>query len=87
MDIFTSVTDQSQKDGILDAFTRDSQLRIVIATIAFGMGIDCPDVQQIVHIGLPDDIESYIQETGHAGRDRQLSLATLLITKEIGTCR
>ena len=87
MDIFTSVTDQSQKDGILDAFTRDSQLRIVIATIAFGMGIDCPDVQQIVHIGLPDDIESYIQETGRAGRDGQLSLATLLITKEIGTCR
>ena len=87
MDIFTSVTDQSQKDGILDAFTRDSQLRIVIATIAFGMGIDCPDVRQIVHIGLPDDIVSYIQETGRAGRDGQLSLATLLITKEIGTCR
>ena len=58
MDVFTSVTDQSQKDGILDPFTRDSQLRIVIATIAFGMGIDCPDVRQIVHIGPPDDIES-----------------------------
>ena len=46
------------------------------------MGIDCPDVRQIVHIGPPDDIESYIQETGRAGRDGQLSLATLLITKE-----
>lgn len=82
VDVFTSVTDQSQKDGILDAFTRDSQLRIVIATISFGMGIDCPDVRQIVHIGSPDDIESNIQETGHAGRDGQLSLATLLIAKE-----
>lgn len=82
VDVFTSVTDQSQKDGILDAFTRDSQLRIVIATIAFGMGSDCPDVRQIVHIGSPDDIESYIQETGRAGRDGQLSLATLLIANE-----
>ena len=61
MDVFTSVTDQHQKDGIVDAFTRNSQLRIVIATVAFGMGIDCPDVRQIVHIGLPDDTESYVQ--------------------------
>ena len=36
VDVFTNVTDQSQKDRILDAFTRDSQLQIVIATIAFG---------------------------------------------------
>ena len=42
------------------------------------MDVDCPDVRQIVHIGLPDDIGSYIQETGRAGRDGQVSMVTLL---------
>ena len=74
--MFTSVTDQHQKDGTIHAFTRNSQLRIVIATVTFGMGIDSPDVRQIVQIGLPDDTESYIQETGCAGRD------ALLVTKQ-----
>ena len=82
VDVFTSVTDQHQKDGIINAFTRDSQLKIVIATVAFGIGIDCPDVRQIVHIGVPDDVELYIQETGRAGRDGQPSLAMLLTSKE-----
>ena len=69
VDMFTSVIDQHQKDGIIDAFTRNSQLSIVIATVVFGMGIDFPDVRQIVHIGSPDDTESYIQETNCSGRD------------------
>ena len=49
-------------------------LHIVIATIAFGMGIDCPDVRQIIHWGV---LESYLQETGQAGRDGLLSCAVL----------
>ncbi len=51
---------------------------IVVATVAFGMGVDCPDVRQIVHVGLCDDINSYLQETVRAGRDGQTSMATLL---------
>ena len=67
-DMFTSITDQAVKDNILTSFqTLDSPLRVVISTIAFGMGVDCPDVRQVVHFGLPDDVESYIQETGRAG--------------------
>ena len=81
VNVFTSVTDQHQKENIVDLFTKESHLRIVISTIAFGMGVDCADVRQIVHVGLPDDTESYIQETGRAGRDDKPSLAILLRRK------
>ena len=81
VDMFTSVTDPMHKDHILRTFAKESCLRIVIATITFGMGLDCPNVRQIVHVDLPDDIESYIQHTGRAGRDGQPSLAVLLRIK------
>ena len=45
------------------------------------MGIDCADIRQIVHLGPPDDVEGYIQETGRTGRDGQSSLAVLLLLK------
>ncbi len=51
----------------------------MIATVTFGMGVDCLDVHQIVHIGAPDNVESYIQETGRAGRDGMQSVAVLLL--------
>ena len=78
VDMFTSVTDAGHKTEIIQLFKKKSSLRIVIATIAFGMGVDCADVRQIVHVGLPDDNSSYIQETGRAGRDGHLSSVTLL---------
>ena len=78
VDMFTSVTDSDHKELIISLFTKPSQLRVVVATVAFGLGIDCPDVRQIVHIGMPEDVESNIQETGRAGRDGEHALATLL---------
>ena len=64
VDMFHSSVDIEIKENILLNFSKPSQLRIVISTVAFGMGIDCPDVRQIVHLGPPEDVESYIQETG-----------------------
>ena len=42
------------------------------------MGIDCADVRQIIHWGVPEDVEMYVQESGRAGRDGQLSCAVIL---------
>lgn len=81
VDMFHSCTDAEIKDHILHDFCRPSCLRIVIATVAFGTGIDCPDVHQVFHLGAPDSIESYIQETGRAGRDGVQSIAVLLLIK------
>lgn len=86
VDMYTSVTDGHQKDTIIRLFTKESQLRVVVATVAFGLGIDCPDVRQIVHVGMPEDIESYIQETGRAGRDGKPALATLLKARTYHLC-
>ena len=78
VDMYMSCTEQAVKESIVHQFTTESSLRVVIATVAFGMGIDCPDIRQVIHLGPPNDVEGYIQETGRAGRDQIPSLALLV---------
>lgn len=56
----------------------DNQYQVMVATNAFGMGIDKPDVRYVIHYELSDSIESYFQEAGRAGRDLNTSFAVLL---------
>ena len=54
-----------------------SNLRVVFATVAMGMGVDIPAIKNIIHIGPPGTVREYMQETGRAGRDGSAATAVL----------
>ena len=72
----TTDRNQIQKDWIAN------KTQVVVATNAFGMGIDKPDVRLVVHLDLPQGLEEYFQEAGRAGRDQKKSYAVLLYNQQ-----
>ena len=72
--------DAGERRKSQDAFVYD-QVRVMVATNAFGMGIDKSDVRFVVHYNMPKDLESYYQEAGRAGRDGEISDCVLLFAK------
>lgn len=72
------LTNQQRSDK-QEAWIQD-RTRVMVATNAFGMGIDKPDVRVVVHLDVPDSLEAYYQEAGRAGRDGQKAYAVMLYT-------
>jgi ATP-dependent DNA helicase RecQ len=67
----------AERTRVQDGFASGA-MRVVCATNAFGMGIDRPDVESVIHVNIPGSLEAYYQEIGRAGRDGRQAVATLL---------
>jgi len=88
--VFMGSSDEDEKVGKeIETESFDNQRKfieneqnIMVATKAFGMGIDKPNVRFTVHVNIPASIESFVQEAGRAGRDRKMALSTIIFNEQ-----
>ena len=82
VDMYTRVLTNEKKCQVMESFSSaNAKLRLIVATTAFGMGVDCPDILRIIHWGAPSTVEEYIQETGRAARNGDSAVAILYTSK------
>ena len=85
IELYTRGSTNKAKEIILEEFVKvDTNIRVIVATSAFGMGIDCPNIINVYHWEPPHTIEEYVQESGRAGRNSQQCYATLIYNSPRG---
>ncbi|CAE8656209.1 unnamed protein product [Polarella glacialis] len=75
--VYTGATEKVERERVQSAFD-NGEVQVLVATVAFGMGIDKPDIRNIIHYGLPKCMEDYHQQIGRAGRDGLPSSCVIL---------
>ncbi|WP_340199061.1 RecQ family ATP-dependent DNA helicase [Ascidiimonas sp. W6] len=82
-DFYHGGISSEDKQNKLRAWLKN-EIRVIVATNAFGMGIDKPDVRSIFHLAMPENVENYYQEAGRAGRDEKPAFAYLIVSESDG---
>ena len=91
VDLFTGASTPETREIVLREFSKpETKLRLIIASTAFGLGVDCPDIVRVMNWGAPNTLEDLVQESGRGGRDGSAAEAILYpkivgkrITKEM----
>ena len=78
----SKITPESRSEIVAELIKQNPRIRLVLSTVALGMGLDAPSIRRIVHIRPPSTLMQYFQETGRAGRDGSASTALLYFNKE-----